>query len=154
MKTLLVTAAALALMGAPVAFAQQGDQHDHHESGGHNQHEPGPRGPGGSRWGNLFSQPRDLQSGRFRSFERNIHAQRRFHIGVYAWPRGLSYHRFSYGQFLPDVFFGPNYFIYDYGDYGLPYPPPGCVWVRYGPDALLVDRNTGEIIQVIYGIFY
>lgn len=33
-------------------------------------------------------------------------------------------------------------------------PPPDAVWVRYGPDALLVDRMTGEIIRVQYGVFY
>jgi Ni/Co efflux regulator RcnB len=52
------------------------------------------------------------------------------------------------------VFFAQDYWIYDFGDYGLPYPPPGAVWVRYGPDALLIDRYTGEIIEVIYGLFY
>ena len=33
-------------------------------------------------------------------------------------------------------------------------PPPGTVWVRYGNDALLIDRYSGEVIQVVYGIFY
>ena len=41
-----------------------------------------------------------------------------------------------------------------YGYYGLPYPPPGTVWVRYGDDALLIDQYTGEIVEVIYGLFY
>ena len=33
-------------------------------------------------------------------------------------------------------------------------PPPGTVWVRYGRDALLIDRYTGEVIQVEYSVFY
>ena len=33
-------------------------------------------------------------------------------------------------------------------------PMPGTVWVRYGDDALLIDRYTGEVIQVAYGIFW
>ena len=33
-------------------------------------------------------------------------------------------------------------------------PPPDAVWVRYGDDALLIDRYTGEVIQVEYGVFY
>jgi Ni/Co efflux regulator RcnB len=35
----------------------------------------------------------------------------------------------------------------------LPAPPPGCVWVRYGDDALLVDADTGEIVEVVYDLF-
>jgi len=31
---------------------------------------------------------------------------------------------------------------------------PGYVWVRYGPDALLIDTYTGEIIQVRYDVFW
>ena len=26
-------------------------------------------------------------------------------------------------------------------------PPDGYVWVRYGPDAVLIDEDTGEIVQ-------
>ncbi len=37
---------------------------------------------------------------------------------------------------------------------GLEAPPPGCVWVRYGPDLLLVQRYSGQIVDVIYGAFY
>ena len=33
-------------------------------------------------------------------------------------------------------------------------PPYGYVWVRYGDDALLVDVDTGEILRVVYGVFY
>jgi hypothetical protein len=33
-------------------------------------------------------------------------------------------------------------------------PPPGTVWVRYGSDAVLIDRDTGEVIRVVYNIFY
>ena len=52
------------------------------------------------------------------------------------------------------MFFGQNYWLYDYSDYGLPYPPPGAAWVRYGPDALMIDQYSGEIIEVVYGAFY
>jgi Ni/Co efflux regulator RcnB len=36
---------------------------------------------------------------------------------------------------------------------GLYAPPPGFVWVRFGPDLLLVNRHTGQIADVIYGAF-
>src|SRR6185437_6110794 len=72
----------------------------------------------------------------------------------YRRPHGWYYRRWNYGDFLPALFFGQDYWISDYRDFDLPYPPEGTVWVRYGNDALLVDEDTGEIIQVIYGIFY
>ena len=93
---------------------------------------------------------------RWRSYERNANAQHRYRYrgGEYRWPRGYSYRRWTFGEFLPSLFFGQDYWIYDYSDYGLPYPPPGAAWVRYGPDALLIDRYSGQIIEVLYGVFY
>ncbi len=92
--------------------------------------------------------------GRFGSFQRNVMAQHHYRGPEFRWPRGFSYHRYGYGEFLPQVFFGQNFWLYDYANYDLPYPPPGTAWVRYGPDALLIDRYTGEIVQVIYSVFY
>ncbi len=88
------------------------------------------------------------------NYRRNYSAQRRFNAGSYYRPDGWYYRRWSYGQFLPNLFFSQNYWLNDYSYYGLSYPPPGCEWVRYGDDAILVDTDTGEIIQVVYGIFY
>ena len=90
----------------------------------------------------------------YRSFQRNTFAQHRYRLPAFRWPRGFEYRRFTFGQYLPRAFFGQDYWLYDYSDYGLPYPPPGTAWVRYGPDALLIDRESGEIVQVIYGVFY
>jgi Ni/Co efflux regulator RcnB len=36
----------------------------------------------------------------------------------------------------------------------LPDPPYGYVWVRYGPDAMLVAVDNGQILSVVYGLFY
>ena len=88
------------------------------------------------------------------SFQRNFDSRRHYRGPAFRWPHGFSYRRYAYGQFLPLVFLSSSYWLYDYAEYGLPYPPPGTYWLRYGPDALLVDRHTGEIIQVIYGVFY
>ena len=41
----------------------------------------------------------------------------------------------------------------DYWLFGLDVPPYGYEWVRYGPDALLIDLRSGEVIQVVYGRF-
>ncbi len=87
-----------------------------------------------------------------RSF--NAPHQFRWRGPTYRQPPGFYYQRWSYGQFLPSLFWGSNYWISDFSYYDLMPPPPGTTWVRYGPDALLIDRYTGEVIQVEYSVFY
>ncbi len=93
-------------------------------------------------------------SGQWRNYQRNVSAQHRYRWGDYRRPSGWYSHRWSYGEFLPSLFWGRDYWINNYWSLGLPQPPYGCEWVRYGNDALLIDDSTGEIVQVIYGIFY
>ena len=87
-------------------------------------------------------------------WHRNFDAPRRFRIGTYNAPRGYSYRRYSYGQRLPRDYYVRNFWLMDFVMFGLYSPPDGYVWVRYGPDALLIDEETGEIIQVQYNVFY
>jgi Ni/Co efflux regulator RcnB len=86
----------------------------------------------------------------------NVSASHHFHYrgGEYRWPGGYHYQRWSYGQTFPSIFWAQDYWIDDYADYGLAYPPDGAVWVRYGNDAVLVDRDSGEILEVVYDQFY
>jgi Ni/Co efflux regulator RcnB len=86
----------------------------------------------------------------------NVSASHHFHYrgGAYNGPSGYSYHRYSYGETLPSIYFAQNYWISDYDDYGLVSPPDGAVWVRYGDDAILLDQDSGEILEVVYGQFY
>jgi Ni/Co efflux regulator RcnB len=72
----------------------------------------------------------------------------------YSYPSGWGYRRWDSGQSLPLLFLTSRYFFSDYGRYGFGPPPSHYVWVRYGPDLLLVNRRTGRIRQVIYGAFY
>ena len=88
------------------------------------------------------------------TYQRNVTAQRHFNAGTYRAPQGYSYRRWSYGQNLPAIYFGRNYCINDYNSYDLIAPPYGYVWVRFGPDALLINEYSGEIVQVDYGVFY
>jgi Ni/Co efflux regulator RcnB len=88
------------------------------------------------------------------SYQRNFVAPRRFHANVYVRPHGWYEHRWVFGEILPALFWSQNYWLNDYYDYGLGDPPPGFVWVRYGSDALLVDQNSGEVLQVEYDVFY
>jgi Ni/Co efflux regulator RcnB len=93
-------------------------------------------------------------SARVAGLRRNVTAAHRFHAGVYRAPAGYHYQRWSYGAFLPAIYWGRDFWITDFLAFGLFAPPDGYIWVRYGPDALLIDQYTGEIIQVDYGVFY
>jgi Ni/Co efflux regulator RcnB len=88
------------------------------------------------------------------SFHRNVEAERRFRYGDYHAPAGYEYRRWSFGDRLPGIYYGRDYWITNYLNFGLPWAPDDCAWVRYGPDALLVDLDTGEILEVVYGVFY
>ncbi|HEY2179405.1 MAG TPA: RcnB family protein [Caulobacteraceae bacterium] len=71
----------------------------------------------------------------------------------YHWPRGHPYHRFHRHDRFPRIFLIPEYFIDDYDDYGVAPPPVDAQWVRYGEDLVLVDLDSGDILNVITGFF-
>lgn len=96
----------------------------------------------------------DRRRAAVQQYRRNYDAPRRYRVGQYRWRDGYSYHRYGYGQRLPRHFYGRNYWLTNFLIYGLFSPPEGYVWVRYGPDALLIDEYTGEIVQVRYNMFY
>jgi len=78
---------------------------------------------------------------------------RRYHLGRYNYPHGYRYRRWLIGQILPLVFLQDDNVFNDYAGLGFDDPPPGYEWVRYGPDLLLVDLDTGEVVDVEYGVF-
>ena len=87
-------------------------------------------------------------------YNHNFNADRTYPIGPYHPPRGFQYRRWAYGDILPGIFWAQDYWLTDYWLFGLDVPPVGYEWVRYGPDALLVNITTGEVIQVVYGRFF
>ena len=88
-------------------------------------------------------------------YNRSFWATHRFHWRPYVRPHGWYYRRWVYGEFLPVFFWTQDYWLDNYWQFGLGDPPyDSAVWVRYGDDAILVDTDTGEIIQVVYGVFY
>ncbi len=87
-------------------------------------------------------------------YRRNFNSPRRYRVDVYQWRDGNSYRRYGYGQRLPRQYYARNFWLANFFAYGLFSPPSGYVWVRYGPDALLIDEYTGEIVQVRYDVFY
>jgi Ni/Co efflux regulator RcnB len=88
------------------------------------------------------------------SYHKNVTAERQYHFGSYNAPQGYTYHRYSYGDRLPQGYFAQAFWITSYLNFGLITPPDGYVWVRYGPDAVLIDEDTGEIVQIVYDQFY
>ena len=50
--------------------------------------------------------------------------------------------------------FNRDYWYADWATLGLAPPEPGFQWVRYGPDLLLVNVTTGQVVDVAYDVFY
>ncbi|MHA6721308.1 RcnB family protein [Sphingomonas sp. RS6] len=83
------------------------------------------------------------------------------HRSAYRLPRyypphgwNYGYRRFSIGFRLNSFLFAPRYWISDPYAYRLPDVWGPYRWVRYYDDALLVDVDTGEVVDVIHGIFW
>lgn len=68
--------------------------------------------------------------------------------------RGYYYRRLSIGFFLDALFFDSRYWIDDPWYYRLPEAYGPYRWVRYYDDALLVNIYTGEVVDVIYDVFW
>ncbi len=77
-----------------------------------------------------------------------------FHLGPYYAPyRGYYYSPLDIGIVLDAPFYDRNYWI-DPAYYDLPSAPPGAEWVRYYNDVVLVDMDSGEVIDVIHDFFW
>lgn len=81
-------------------------------------------------------------------------AERRYHWNDYVRPSGWYEHRWVVGETLPAAWYANDYWITDWGQFGLMGPPIGFVWVRVGDDAVLIDTENGEVLRVVYGVFY
>jgi Ni/Co efflux regulator RcnB len=128
------------LQGQPGGYRPQGGQPGGYRVGPGNN--PGYRGgprPGAIpfNWGG-------------RSFYRYRAEPYRYPSGYGAWAR----HGWRRGEFLPSFFFLPNYYISDYWAYGLWEPDYGLQWIRVGADALLINLATGEVVDVVPGVYY
>ena len=80
-------------------------------------------------------------------------AERVYRIGAFKAEPGWVYRRWALDEVLPAPSYTPEHRIGDYGKFGLQAPPAGHEWVRYGPDALLVNAKTGKIAEAVYGVF-
>jgi Ni/Co efflux regulator RcnB len=112
---------------------------------------PGPKGyerPAEPRGWN--SRPATVDRG---AYQHNFQAARSFKIGPYHRPPGWREHRWGFGETLPRAYWGPQFILADYWVFALEVPPSGYEWVRDGNDAILVNTDSGEILQVEYGVF-
>lgn len=132
----------------PTAGMQTGQYPGAHEP-------PRPGGPEGRGYGAL--PPRGVAPERMEAGPHYTYRGRSFApitVGRYNYPRGYHYARYGIGYRLPLAFVISSYFILDWAAYGLAPPPyPGYQWVRVGPDMLLVDTATGQVVDAVYGGF-
>ncbi len=77
----------------------------------------------------------------------------RFHLGYYVDPFGWGYQAIDIGYRMWPQYYGEQYWL-DPQMYDLPYPPPGCAWVRYYNDAVLIDTYSGSVVDVIPAFFW
>ncbi len=163
-RAALIGGAALILASAGgVAAAAPPDNNDHHQTT--TGHTSTPLNKGQTR-GEAHAGPTHYQrvneptgwNNRPKTFNRteyqhNYQAARSYKIGPYHRPSGWKSRHWTYGQVLPRAYWSSEYLIGDYWLFGLEVPPVGYEWVRDDTDALLVDINTGEILEVEYGVF-
>jgi Ni/Co efflux regulator RcnB len=86
----------------------------------------------------------------------NVYVSRSRHDYARPWrpPVGYYVRAWNFGDYLPYGWYQPDWQIIDPWAYGLPLPPPGFDWVRVGADALMVDLDSGEIVQVVRNVFW
>ena len=82
------------------------------------------------------------------------HDFNRIHGAPFVYPHGWEYRRWAVGAALPPLFLAPAYYYTDWAALGLAPPEPGFQWVRYGPDLLLVNIATGQVVDTVYDAFY
>lgn len=87
------------------------------------------------------------------AYQHNYQAARSFRVGPYHRPPGFVVRHWGYGDILPRAYWAAPYILADYWLFALEVPPAGYEWIRVGNDALLVDVNTGEVLQAEYGVF-
>ena len=103
-------------------------------------------------------EPRWYQSYRHSHFRYDggrYYGRERFQISFYVMPRGFAYRNWRVGEYLSYSYYDrARYDLDNYWSYDLYDPPYWAHWVRVGNDALLIDFDTREVIDVVYDLFY
>jgi hypothetical protein len=77
-----------------------------------------------------------------------------FRLGRYYDPYGWNYRHFSIGFNLWPSYYGSSFWLNDPWQYRLPQAYGPYRWVRYYDDALLVNIYTGQVVDVVYNVFW
>ncbi|GGB20629.1 hypothetical protein GCM10011380_07770 [Sphingomonas metalli] len=104
-----------------------------------------------SRWDRGWRGESRFDWMRWREANRDAYRLPRYYA-PYDWNGG--YRRFGIGITLSSGLWGRNYWIDDPWDYRLPEAYGPYRWIRYYDDALLVDLETGQVVDAVYGIFW
>ncbi|MGA9796384.1 MAG: RcnB family protein [Rhizomicrobium sp.] len=89
----------------------------------------------------------------FTQYRKTVTSTKHYNAGAFEAPSGYSYEKFAVGDRVPPLLLHGNVGLTDFETYELTAPPNGAMWIRDGHDALLVDSDTGEVIQAQYGLF-
>lgn len=103
------------------------------------------------RWNNGWRGNNRYDWRGYRSYNRDVFRLPRYYA-PYGW--GYGYQRYSIGVRLNSLLFSQSYWIDDPAYYRLPDAYGPYRWVRYYNDALLVDIYSGEVVDVVYDIFW
>ncbi len=101
------------------------------------------------RWNNGWRQDSRYDWRRYRDQNRFV-----FRIGSYYDPLGYGYRPLSVGFGLYAGYYQPDYWLNDPWQYRLPPVYGPYRWVRYYNDAVLVDIDSGEVVDVIRDFFW
>lgn len=105
---------------------------------------------GGRGWDNGWHNDRRYDWVGWRERHRDI-----FHLGYYYPPYGgYAYARLDIGYLLAGEFLSEQYWIDDPYAYHLPPVWGPYRWVRYYNDCVLVDIDTGQVVDVVHNLFW
>jgi Ni/Co efflux regulator RcnB len=89
----------------------------------------------------------------FTQYRKTVTSTKHYDAGAFVAPSGYTYRKFAVGDHVSPLLMHGNVALTDFQTYQLVAPPTGAMWIRDGNDALLVDTDTGEVIQAQYGLF-
>jgi Ni/Co efflux regulator RcnB len=118
-------------------------------SGVYSRDRAGSRYSGSNNWSNQWRSDRRYDWRRHRDGNRSI-----YRLGHYRDPYGSRYRRFTIGFSLFPSYYQSNYWLDDPYMYRLPIAYGPYRWVRYYDDALLVNIYSGQVVDVVYGVFW
>ncbi|MGC6330578.1 RcnB family protein [Rhizorhabdus sp. FW153] len=102
------------------------------------------------RWDRAWRDDRRYDWRGYRDSHRNV-----YRLPRYVAPRaGFGYRRWYPGYRFDPWFYGSSYWIGNPWQYRLPPAYGDYRWVRYYDDAVLVDLRSGEIVDIIYDVFF